>query len=505
MAIESEKIVVSPPQEQAADRVVSPPQRQAADRVEGIKQAADSALEIILLFDENGNIEYGNKKAEVELGFADGLTGMNVAEFFHTDLQMDSEECFSLEKLDGLKDVMMYRKNGTCFPAKISINANLKHKILLYAINIATQIETERKLALVKEESEDVMKMRNEFVANVTHELRTPVNGIKGHVGNLMKQVIAEEQRQTLEIIDRCCQNMSQIISSILDFSKLESGKFTIEEEEFDFYKMLDYVVETNIPLVNAKGLHILVNIDNEVPKIVIGDELRLTQILNNLISNAVKFTEAGYVSIAVTRTVQFDDEVELFCVVSDTGIGISPEEKDRLFQSFSQADASVTRKYGGTGLGLVITKGLVEMMNGSVYLESEKGKGSSFSFSVRLHVNKAEDAGAGVTEDLSFLNQNQYTEECSSVEEMFLFGTQENAQEIRNKMEKLIICIELGAWDKAEAFAHNIKKLVEQGPEELKKQIFRLSMSVRKSDYDKSIEQYEGLRDLLQRAIGGM
>ena len=137
--------------------------------------------------------------------------------------------------------------------------------------------------------------------------------------------------------------------------------------------------------LTMRKGLRFTLNIAPEIPDKVIGDELRLTQILNNLVSNAVKFTEQGYVGIEVSLNTKINDEIELFFMVVDTGIGLSPEDKDKLFKSFSQADASITRKFGGTGLGLSITKELVQMMHGKVWAEGEKGKGSTFSFTVRL------------------------------------------------------------------------------------------------------------------------
>ena len=200
----------------------------------------------------------------------------------------------------------------------------------------------------------------------------------------------------------------------------------------------------------------------------------------------------------------QFDDEIELFFVVSDTGIGISPEEKDKLFKSFSQVDASITRKYGGTGLGLAITKQLIELMHGSIHLDSEKGKGSSFSFSVRLHM--AEDARqeGQSSEQFEFINQNQDMSQFDNLEEIFQFGTAENIKELTGKMEKLILCMEVEAWDKAEAFAHNIKELVEQGPKEIKKAAFRLEMNVRKANYDKSVEQYNNLKTLFEENVGG-
>ncbi len=466
---------------------------------------ADVALEIILKFDRDGKILYGNSRAKTDLGYGEELTQVSLPALFPAELQQEKyEEGMLLDAMSTMRDGMMYRKNGTCFPVRMTTIVEGEQN-LLFAINIAKRIETERKLVRMKEEMEETIKVRNEFVANVTHELRTPVNGIRGHVTNLLEAGVTGEQKRTLDIILRCCENMSAIINNILDFSKLEAGKFTLEQKEFNFYQMINHTVETNITAIDAKGLHIMVNIDKSIPEFLIGDELRLTQILNNLLSNAVKFTSVGYINIEVTKTVQFDDEIELFFVVSDTGIGISQEEKDKLFKSFSQVDASITRKYGGTGLGLSITKQLVELMQGSIHLDSEKGKGSSFSYSVRLHVAQNKKEEHSVREQFEFINQNQDISQPDEIGEIFHFGTEENEKELRSKMEKLIICMEVGAWDKAETFSHNIKALLEEAPQEVKKAAFRLEMNVRKEKYDKAVEQYNNLKKIFEENIGGM
>lgn len=470
---------------------------------EDIYSFADASLEIILKFDCHGNILYANSLAKEELGYGEELDKVSLDRLFPAEIQPEGGS-FPLETVRGMAEGMMYRKNGTCFPVRMAVKVKDEQN-LLFAINVAKRVETERKLVRMKEEMEETLKVRNEFVANVTHELRTPVNGIRGHVTNLLENGVEGDVKNTLDIIIRCCDNMSAIINNILDFSKLEAGKFVIEQKEFNFYKMVNHTVETNIPAINAKGLRIMVNIDKTIPEYLIGDELRLTQILNNFLSNAVKFTSVGYINIEVTKTLQFDDEIELFFVVSDTGIGISPEEKDKLFKSFSQVDASITRKYGGTGLGLAITKQLIELMHGNVHLDSEKGKGSSFSFSVRLHVAQKAKEEQLSSEHFEFINQNQELPGFDSVEKFFQFGTPENVQEIKSKMEKLILCMEVEAWDKAENFAHNIKELLEQAPKDIKRSAFRLEMNVRKGDYDKSVDQYNSLKALLEENIGGM
>lgn len=480
-------------------------QGQETFQAEDFYRLADVALEIIVRFDRAGNILYGNRQAKEDLGYGEELTKISLFTLFPAELQQEegAKEAF-LDKVAEMGEGMMYRKNGTCLPVRMTAVVDGPY-CLIFAINVAKRIETERKLVRMKEEMEETIKVRNEFVANVTHELRTPVNGIRGHVTNMLEAGATGEQKRTLEIITRCCENMSAIITNILDFSKLGAGKFTLEQKEFNFYQMVNHAVETNIMAINAKGLHIMVNIDKAIPEFLIGDELRLTQILNNLLSNAVKFTSVGYINIEVTKTVQFDDEIELFFVVSDTGIGISQEEKDKLFKSFSQVDASITRKYGGTGLGLAITKQLVELMHGSIHLDSEKGKGSSFSYSVRLHVAQDKKGENSVRGQFEFINQNQDMSKFENIGEIFHYGTPENVGELRSKMEKLVLCMEVGAWDRAETFSHNIKELLEEGPQELKKAAFRLEMNVRKEKYDKAMEQFSNLKGLFEENIGGI
>ena len=468
----------------------------------------EDALEMVLMFDGTGEITYANAAARSRLGYApegaeDGLRGRQMGEVFPGVFRFPGSVS-GIPEGEERPHLVMYRRNRTCFPVEARFLRNPDRGIFVCMANdILEQEHLGREIEQVREEARQAARVKSEFVANVTHELRTPVNGIKGHVTSLLDAGVAKEQKRTLDIIARCCDNMSAIINNILDFSKLEAGKFTIEQKEFNVYEMVSHTVETNITAIDAKGLHIMVNMDKGIPEYLIGDELRLTQILNNLLSNAVKFTSVGYISIEVTKTLQFDDEVELFFVVSDTGIGISQEEKDKLFKSFSQVDASITRKYGGTGLGLAITKQLVELMHGNIHLDSEKGKGSSFSFSVRLHQAQGKGTEGKGHEMLEYLNRSQGLAGNGSLEEIFQFGTPENGEEIRSKMEKLILCMEVGAWDKAEAFTHNLKSLVGQGPKDMKRTAFRLEMNVRKEDLSKSMEQYNNLKSLLEGQLG--
>lgn len=472
-------------------------------------EIVNDAIEMILVFDEQGNIHFSNQTANQELGYERGLEAVNLRRIFCQQFQQEGQELpFSAETVQGLKEAVFYRKNQTCFPVsmKVSKSEVREGHYQLFAVNITQRRETEKELIHEKEEAALAMKARNEFVANVTHELRTPLNGIRGHLTTLRDTQLDAAQIRVTDIILKCCENMGAIINNILDFSKMEAGKFTLEDKEFQFREMIHHVVDTSIVAINEKGLYLTVNIADDIPEHVSGDELRIVQILNNLLSNAVKFTAVGYISIDITKTLEFNNELELFFMVKDTGIGMSREEQDKTFKSFSQVDASITRKYGGTGLGLVITKQLVELMGGSIHLESEKGKGSTFSFRIRLRRAKGPEVGeepeAAKEAQSGFRQYGGNISRFDSMEKFFTFGTPENAQEIHNKMEKLIISLELEAWDKAESFAGNLKSLLGDR-EDLKKAVFRLEMCLRKEDYDKSMKRYQALKASLEDEIG--
>lgn len=466
------------------------------------KEAMDESFEIVLIFDEQGMILWGNRTAVENLDYSvSELSQRNMAEILWQEFQREDGTfaAFDVEKLKENSETVLYRKNSSCFPIEFRIYAKEKDKNYFLARDITWKKNLDVRIWNLKKEGELNQQRRNEFTANVTHELRTPVNGIKGHVLSLLDSVAEEQQKRTLEIILYCCDNMSAIINNILDFSKIEAGKFTINEEEFDFYKMIDQVLATHTAEINKKELRLSVFVDEAVPQYIVGDALRISQILNNLLSNAVKFTSMGQISVDISKTMQSGEEIELFFMVKDSGIGISKEDQDKLFESFNQVDASITRRFGGTGLGLSITKQLVEMMQGTIHVESEKGKGSTFSFHIRVHINKSRDLKE-TYQKWSNLTVQQETEEPG--EDFLEFGTEENKAELAKRMEKLVLCIELGSWDKAENLAENIKLLLQDGGDDCRRASLRMEMAIRKEDYDKCMKAYETLKEVLESCM---
>jgi CheY-like chemotaxis protein len=235
---------------------------------------------------------------------------------------------------------------------------------------------------------------KSEFLANMSHEIRTPMNGVIGMVNFLLETDLTSEQREFASTVKVSADALLFIINDILDFSKIEAGKMTLEKVNFDLEKAVKNTIELLTLEAQNKGLDLSYSIERDTCTSLRGDPTRLRQILVNLLGNAIKFTDQGKVWLEIAPLHETDDEIQLQFSVHDTGIGISEEAQKKLFQSFTQADASTTRKFGGTGLGLVISRKLVELMGGTLALTSKVGEGSTFSFTLQVPKQKADAPG---------------------------------------------------------------------------------------------------------------
>ncbi|TAE50641.1 MAG: response regulator [Bacteroidetes bacterium] len=240
-------------------------------------------------------------------------------------------------------------------------------------------------LVEAREKAEDAARSRSHFLSVMSHEIRTPMNAVIGLTHLLLQENPREDQTDSLSTLKFSAENLLVIINDILDYSKIEAGKIEFEQIEINPAGITDQIARSQRQKAEEKGITLVLDNDPSLPETVLGDPTRISQILSNLVSNAIKFTHQGQVTLSTRLVLKMEDAAEILFTVTDTGIGIAPESIGQIFESFTQASSDTTRKYGGTGLGLTICKRLLELQNSSLVVESEEGKGSAFSFSLLL------------------------------------------------------------------------------------------------------------------------
>ncbi len=298
---------------------------------------------------------------------------------------MDVE--ITMEKLGRVFNTVMYKSEADY--------------INMVVIDMTEQKETENKLSKAIEDANAAYKTQAEFLANMSHEIRTPINGILGMLQlTLMADDLQADYRDNLLTAKNCADNLLRLINDILDISKLEAGKYNLKEEIFDVKSAIEETVAAQVPTATNKGLALDCTFGNNIPKLVKGDGQRIQQILNCLLSNALKFTSEGNVRVKIAAIDSEKESITLRIAVADSGIGISEKDMDKLFIRFSQVDASDTRKYGGSGLGLVISKQIAELMGGTISVQSKEGIGSTFIAEIPLKVVKAAEVEAQKSEN---------------------------------------------------------------------------------------------------------
>jgi len=357
-----------------------------------------SSPEAMVYLNESGNVVNISPRFTELFGYTlEDIKGRNINEgFIHPPGKIKEGE--KLDKVALSEGYLNYetirkKKDGTCFPVSISgsnivIDGKLKGIIYIY-VDITERKKIEKELIKSKKESELANKAKSAFLASMSHEIRTPMNAIVGMVELLASTPLTDEQKEYLEMLQISANNLLDIINNVLDISKIEARQLELEKTEVDLQKVVELVGITLGSKAAQKGLELLCYVEPDTPRYIIGDPTRLRQILINLVGNSLKFTEKGEVSLSVEKLKSEGDKVTLLFKVKDTGIGIPQEKQDKIFESFTQADSSTTRKYGGTGLGLNISKNLVELMGGKIWLESEVGEGSTFKFTLSSTVIK--------------------------------------------------------------------------------------------------------------------
>ena len=367
---------------------------------ERIRLLLDSVAEAIYGIDRDGNCTFCNPATLRLLGYqkSEDLLGKHMHGAIHHShangtpyLEKDCIIYSAIrlgEEAHSDREVL-WRADGTSFPAEYWAHPIRKEGENVGAVvtflDITERKRAESALLEAKEAAEAGSRSKSEFLANMSHEIRTPMNGIIGMTDLALDTVLTDEQRDYLDLVKDSADGLLHVINDILDFSKIEAGKLELEETEFNPRDVLRDTLRTLAFRADKKRLELSVRVAPNVPHTMVGDPTRLRQLIVNLVGNAIKFTEHGNIIVDAELEKESDDGIYINFLVSDTGIGIPEEKQHLIFESFAQVDGSMTRRFGGTGLGLTISRQLVELMGGRIWVESEPGKGSTFHFTTRF------------------------------------------------------------------------------------------------------------------------
>jgi PAS domain S-box-containing protein len=368
------------------------------------RRIVESAFDAFIAMDHTGLITDWSTQSEAMFGWsrADAM-GKSVERMFLWEQRAEGaghslRDLLTIEtaRLQERIELTACHRDGHQFPAEAAISSlQLGENSLFTAFvhDVSKRKKEEREKEEAKAAAEQGARVKGEFLANMSHEIRTPLNGVIGMTDLALETELTREQRDYLETVKLSADSLLSVINGILDFSKIEAGKVDLEEVDFELRECMETALKTLVLRADEKGLELLCDVAAEVPDMVTGDPGRLRQILVNLVGNAIKFTYEGEVALTVQMELDEGNRIRLHFIVSDTGIGIAQDKLESIFESFAQADTSTTREYGGTGLGLTISRRLIELMGGTIWIESEVGVGSHFHFTLLLNRSEAKPA----------------------------------------------------------------------------------------------------------------
>lgn len=458
-----------------------------------------STREIIIFFQRNGQVIDCNKAAKDILGYGDDISNAKISDIFREAVRIKND-CLLIEsKFNNItNETTAYKIDQTyiCVELKIILKRYYDRFIgLCIASDITIQEKLIRKVKHVRNDMKSLLMLKDRAVANIIHELRTPVSGIMGMSEILLDMKLNSEQSDNVDIIYQCCKRINSLISDLFDIIRMKNNKLILKEDEFNLHLMLDKVTKRYMYSAKEKHLKLIVNISEDIPVYLIGDEFRIAQIIDNLLSNAIKFTHVGGIKLNGSMTSHNSDEVELLFMVNDTGIGIDDKDKEKIFMSYYQVDGSITRSYEGAGLGLSICKMLAKAMGGRISVESTKGKGSTFLFSLCL-----KRAATYNQEILSSTISNESSDSIAMTKE-YEHSANEHYSEMpiddKALMEKLKTTIEKEDWQYAEQVALKLRELISHEDKFITNKVLQLLFSIRKEDRELSIKRVEELIEI--------
>jgi two-component system, sensor histidine kinase and response regulator len=393
-------------------------ERRIRETEQFFRSVLESAPDGMMVVDAGGVIRIANAQIESLFGYPrEEMLGKAVEMLLAEEIRdrhVELREAYAREpstrSMGTGRELLGRRRDGSMFPVEIGLSPLPALQGTGFQVAVSIRDITERKqgeeaLKQAKARAEEATEMKSLFLANMSHEIRTPMNAIIGLAHLALKTDLTAKQRDYVSKVHNAGTSLLGIINDILDFSKIEAGKLDIETTGFRLDDVIDSVTTMTGQKAHERGLEFLVDVPASLPQNLLGDPLRLGQIITNLVNNAVKFTERGEVRVRVDLLEKTGQKVNLRFAVKDSGIGMTPEQVARLFRPFTQADMSTTRKHGGTGLGLTISKRLVEMMGGQIWIESKPGEGSTFFFTAWLGLGSQVERGRVVPEELQALN----------------------------------------------------------------------------------------------------